>query len=102
MIRRPPRSTLFPYTTLFRSPELLRRRAISHQGLQLDGHALQGLRVVADADALYPRIHRSLHHRRGGRTLPEIGRTHLSTPVTRSTPMPSSAFKKKNKQNCVA
>src|SRR5471030_3379101 len=25
MIRRPPRSTLFPYTTLFRSPDLLRR-----------------------------------------------------------------------------
>src|SRR3712207_8040699 len=25
MIRRPPRSTLFPYTTLFRSPRLLRR-----------------------------------------------------------------------------
>src|SRR3989442_7419641 len=24
MIRRPPRSTLFPYTTLFRSPSLLR------------------------------------------------------------------------------
>src|SRR3712207_8584318 len=24
MIRRPPRSTLFPYTTLFRSPEALR------------------------------------------------------------------------------
>src|SRR3982750_709320 len=27
MIRRPPRSTLFPYTTLFRSPRLLARRA---------------------------------------------------------------------------
>src|SRR3712207_3454348 len=26
MIRRPPRSTLFPYTTLFRSPRLARRR----------------------------------------------------------------------------
>src|SRR5947209_16344049 len=26
MIRRPPRSTLFPYTTLFRSVELLRSR----------------------------------------------------------------------------
>src|SRR2546430_13370267 len=26
MIRRPPRSTLFPYTTLFRSHALLRRR----------------------------------------------------------------------------
>src|SRR5438309_9201727 len=25
MIRRPPRSTLFPYTTLFRSPSCLRR-----------------------------------------------------------------------------
>src|SRR5258708_36594684 len=29
MIRRPPRSTLFPYTTLFRSPVLLTRRLIS-------------------------------------------------------------------------
>src|SRR5256884_7886633 len=28
MIRRPPRSTLFPYTTLFRSPEPLRRLAV--------------------------------------------------------------------------
>src|SRR5437899_5536468 len=27
MIRRPPRSTLFPYTTLFRSPETTRRIA---------------------------------------------------------------------------
>src|SRR2546425_6972009 len=27
MIRRPPRSTLFPYTTLFRSAEIDRRRA---------------------------------------------------------------------------
>src|SRR2546430_10522574 len=34
MIRRPPRSTLFPYTTLFRSPHLRRR-----------GHAL-----LADPD----------------------------------------------------
>src|SRR2546422_3374438 len=28
MIRRPPRSTLFPYTTLFRSPLLLGRRGL--------------------------------------------------------------------------
>src|SRR2546426_8979228 len=28
MIRRPPRSTLFPYTTLFRSPERARRAAL--------------------------------------------------------------------------
>src|SRR5256885_15662015 len=29
MIRRPPRSTLFPYTTLFRSAEALSRMALS-------------------------------------------------------------------------
>src|SRR3712207_7695145 len=28
MIRRPPRSTLFPYTTLFRSPLRLRRQSL--------------------------------------------------------------------------
>src|SRR2546428_9746137 len=31
MIRRPPRSTLFPYTTLFRSRRLDRRRANFHR-----------------------------------------------------------------------
>src|SRR2546426_5888059 len=34
MIRRPPRSTLFPYTTLFRSPRLTRLRSA---GLELAG-----------------------------------------------------------------
>src|SRR3712207_9186486 len=37
MIRRPPRSTLFPYTTLFRSPEPL-----GHGLGLLAGHLLQG------------------------------------------------------------
>src|SRR5256885_5863536 len=32
MIRRPPRSTLFPYTTLFRSLYLLARRSRARQG----------------------------------------------------------------------
>src|SRR3712207_8740363 len=31
MIRRPPRSTLFPYTTLFRSPSLRRGRMRHHR-----------------------------------------------------------------------
>src|SRR5436309_7811481 len=35
MIRRPPRSTLFPYTTLFRSSGVLRRRDAG-QGRPLD------------------------------------------------------------------
>src|SRR2546426_8558993 len=40
MIRRPPRSTLFPYTTLFRSLDgsLVERRDLAH----LDEHRLRG------------------------------------------------------------
>src|SRR5260370_1979128 len=37
MIRRPPRSTLFPYTTLFRSVLLLQARAAAH-GERDGGH----------------------------------------------------------------
>src|SRR5688572_31064185 len=33
MIRRPPRSTLFPYTTLFRSPNCLRMSCIGISGM---------------------------------------------------------------------
>src|SRR2546430_5840914 len=33
MIRRPPRSTLFPYTTLFRSVQALLERGVEHDGL---------------------------------------------------------------------
>src|SRR3712207_8189616 len=33
MIRRPPRSTLFPYTTLFRSPRIARRGGAHGSGL---------------------------------------------------------------------
>src|SRR5690349_24007809 len=36
MIRRPPRSTLFPYTTLFRSP-------VNHAAVAGDGHVYAGL-----------------------------------------------------------
>src|SRR2546429_3849296 len=33
MIRRPPRSTLFPYTTLFRSARRLKAEIVSQEGL---------------------------------------------------------------------
>src|SRR5690554_7664482 len=39
MIRRPPRSTLFPYTTLFRSRRCGPEGAQRHQGEGADGHA---------------------------------------------------------------
>src|SRR2546430_15633804 len=48
MIRRPPRSTLFPYTTLFRSPS-------GHPGSELGNHL----------DAHLPGVlHHRLHHGR--------------------------------------
>src|SRR5260221_5165733 len=37
MIRRPPRSTLFPYTTLFRSQEVERRRAVADGSVESVG-----------------------------------------------------------------
>src|SRR3712207_8526978 len=39
MIRRPPRSTLFPYTTLFRSEEIAQRRI-------LEQHMRNGVTIV--------------------------------------------------------
>src|SRR3712207_8498077 len=38
MIRRPPRSTLFPYTTLFRSNALLERKGAKVAMLTTEGH----------------------------------------------------------------
>src|SRR3712207_8856461 len=55
MIRRPPRSTLFPYTTLFRSGELLEQHGdiavVVHQH-RLDAIALQ----ATDAQLLTHRL----------------------------------------------
>src|SRR3712207_7165597 len=42
MIRRPPRSTLFPYTTLFRSGE---RVALDHRGTACSGSARRTTRT---------------------------------------------------------
>src|SRR5258708_18907165 len=44
MIRRPPRSTLFPYTTLFRSTRLIDVRAVDgdvRRGVPADQHGLR-------------------------------------------------------------
>src|SRR5256885_4959727 len=50
MIRRPPRSTLFPYTTLFRS----------HHQRQRD--ELQQIRIIFEALEIEDRIEREHHH----------------------------------------
>src|SRR3712207_8843798 len=57
MIRRPPRSTLFPYTTLFRSVD--RGRRLAHAGDQLArerAHAREG--VVEAAERRVRRLQR--------------------------------------------
>src|SRR3712207_55196 len=48
MIRRPPRSTLFPYTTLFRSTHVLYARLDNDGDVLLAGPAIRA--VAADAD----------------------------------------------------
>src|SRR5260370_16294847 len=50
MIRRPPRSTLFPYTTLFRSenPDLQIAQAHDRLRLGADGDRARWLQVVVD------------------------------------------------------
>src|SRR3712207_7255914 len=77
MIRRPPRSTLFPYTTLFRSdqvrlqhlpggqPDALRHEAVDPVGDHGRVAPLEGLEQVAardDAEPLVPGVVRSEEH----------------------------------------
>src|SRR5215216_7006691 len=54
MIRRPPRSTLFPYTTLFRS----RRRAAGVASFELEAARVDAARVHAQDVSRRPRLDR--------------------------------------------
>src|SRR5256885_12847609 len=58
MIRRPPRSTLFPYTTLFRSPFAERLRGQGLVALQHKGRDAVAVRACR-------RCHRSCHRSHG-------------------------------------
>src|SRR2546427_9115545 len=110
MIRRPPRSTLFPYTTLFRSPLKLgprqRRRLVKLllKGPQAHGYRTQLWTTARIAEVIrrefgvhYHRDHvgRLMHSLKWSPQKPEtraeIGRAHVCTPVTVKSRMPSSA-----------
>src|SRR5256885_6987128 len=56
MIRRPPRSTLFPYTTLFRSsgPKLIPIRAWIPHSARATADAIAGLRLRAPDGHFFP------------------------------------------------
>src|SRR3989442_7551467 len=80
MIRRPPRSTLFPYTTLFRSVRP-RFDAGHDRGLPHREHLL----------ALHE-LHCGSLSCRDVRGAEEIGRAHVLTPVTTADRMAASAW----------
>src|SRR5690348_17553149 len=92
MIRRPPKSTLFPYTTLFRSVVQEGRRFILGEGA---GHV-----ALADVDAT--RHHAAVSRRAAETRLVGIEQDRKSTRLNSSHPSISYAVfclkkKKKNK-----
>src|SRR2546430_7572793 len=91
MIRRPPRSTLFPYTTLFRSTD---PKADALDRL-LTARPAKTI-VFTDAQPTARYLMQRFRHRR----VAGIGRAHGRTPDTLKTRMPTSASKKKNPNSC--
>src|SRR3712207_6951799 len=94
MIRRPPRSTLFPYTTLFRSVPLSYTTDL-FLALHADGNpstSWRGFKAVAPWGSVpaSDQFVGYLYEEYG-----KIGRAHVWNPVTPISRMPSSAFKKK-------
>src|SRR2546427_8357459 len=80
MIRRPPRSTLFPYTTLFRSAG---GGGFHGGGTSTGFHGGRG--GITNLGAHF------------GHPILQIGRAHVLTPVTVKNRMPSFSLKKKKK-----
>src|SRR3989449_11441688 len=81
MIRRPPRSTLFPYTTLFRSP---RARAARESDRRVDGDVVAldrpGARAVPGRGGIDDPINDALH---GGPQRGAVGARRRAGPATR-------------------
>src|SRR3712207_9349682 len=57
MIRRPPRSTLFPYTTLFRSTQVPRLRDAARPLVVDLGYGSSAVTTLELADRLGPEVH---------------------------------------------
>src|SRR5258708_20193000 len=96
MIRRPPRSTLFPYTTLFRSDEHLglARDSASHEAIFF-GHGGMAPRILAsDEDRKSTRLnssHQIISYavfclKKKTNRMPYTTEPHLSRPTLSSSP----------------
>src|SRR5437660_9056513 len=78
MLRRPPRSTLFPYTTLFRSAAFARLRALRHLDLEL-----VRVREIARVHAEAPRrdlldLRAALEDQAGDRKSTRLNSSHVA------------------------
>src|SRR3712207_9548931 len=94
MIRRPPRSTLFPYTTLFRSTDRARApdRAAGPGWALEPGDRRTALPQPADRGVAPAQgVHEAWDPVSVPAVLGEIGRAHVCTPVTPIYRMLSSA-----------
>src|SRR5258707_3585302 len=78
MIRRPPRSTLFPYTTLFRSSLLLNVGNKIHSAFLLRG-SLQYFERQRDEQSLRPELVDDGSHRRTRRNIEDRKSTRLNS-----------------------
>src|SRR2546430_6230728 len=102
MIRRPPRSTLFPYTTLFRSDR--RPRSAARRGRQL-GEVDRVRRAAGDGGAQHPRA-RGADHPNRGQAAPAVAvrQDRKSTRLNSSHSQISYAvfcLKKKKERTCL-
>src|SRR5258708_31133430 len=102
MIRRPPRSTLFPYTTLFRSgPSRLSvtvgvcpsRPAAAAPTARITAPTRTEVRTKAKSSASTRATDSASVRTPVQVEAVKIGRAHVRTPVTRSSPIPSSSLK---------
>src|SRR5258706_5676544 len=100
MIRRPPRSTLFPYTTLFRSVEdretPLGCSPIGRFQPGLDFDSGTGTRRGNES---FRELHGRLDAGRYQQNLErrEIWKAHVLNPVTDQSPIPASCFTNKSR-----
>src|SRR5256885_10410927 len=77
MIRRPPRSTLFPYTTLFRSNEPLKLSLERADGTQLDVVLARRLRSPTSSALLSQRLPSGFHYLKIDRKSTRLNSSHL-------------------------
>src|SRR3712207_8665455 len=80
MIRRPPRSTLFPYTTLFRSSS---PRLMAHRALAKLAFTRYNRRMIETPEALAPELETTLPAPDAARLLEQLATLGLENAVLR-------------------